>query len=292
MDDLIGMHLSYLTMKGRRPNTVAYQRRALARLGTALAPVPLADAAEADLAAWRASLSHLSDAAVIAYVARARCWYGWLVRTGYRPDNPAADLPVPPSPEYRPRPMSEEDLIAVISAASGRVRAWLILAAVCGLRPVEIACLRCACIRDGDLVPGIRIAPEATKGGRHGRFVALTGSEWVFDELRECGLPSSGWAYPRLDGRPGHVAPHLVSHRMCAHIHACGFPDTAYALRHRCGTRLLAAAGGNIRVVQDVLGHLKLSTTAAYTLVENAESAAAIAAMPVPLPRPPARRTP
>jgi site-specific recombinase XerD len=282
MDQLVSDHLDFLAMKGRRPNSITYRRRALARMQQALGGVPVADATTADMARWRASLTGLSDAAVIAYVAQARSWYDWLVRTGYRADNPCADLPVPPSPEYRPRPVSEDDLYTALAGASGRLRAWLVLGGWCGLRCIEIACLRRNCVRDRDPQPGIRIAPDATKGGRHGRFIPLTGADWVLDELADAGLPASGWCFPRLDGLPGHVSAHLVSQVCCNYLHSLGIPDTMHSLRHRFGTRLLSSPGANTRVVQEALGHRHLSTVAAYTLVENAEIAAAIAAIPVP----------
>lgn len=152
----------------------------------------------------------------------------------------------------------------------------------CGMRPIEIACLRRNCVRDSDPQPGIRITREGTKGGRHGRFIPLPGGGFVLAELAAYGMPASGWVFPRRDGRPGHVEPHLVSHLLCRHLHSHGYGDTAYAGRHRFGTRLLQSAGGNIRVVQDTLGHAKLSTTAAYTKIENAEAAAAVAAIPAP----------
>lgn len=282
MGEMMTAHLDYLRLKGRRPNSIIYRRRALERMAAALAPLPVQDAAEADLARWRASLAGLSDATVIAYVSNARGFYKWLQREGYRPDNPAQDLPVPPSPAYEPRPISEADLTDAVLAATGRVRIWLVLAAWCGLRACEIAQLRRACVRDTDPVPGIRISPDATKGGHRGRFVPLTGASWVLAQIEAAGLPSSGWCFPRLDGQPGHVTPHVVSHVCCTYLHDLGIPDTLHSLRHRFGTRLLAAAEGNIRVVQDTLGHGSLATTAVYTRIENAQAAAAVARIPAP----------
>lgn len=276
---LIQSHLNWLILKGRRDTTIAARGYALGRLAGTLA-MPLLDADEADLTAWRAGLSHLAHASVVAEVGHIRGFYAWAVRYHGLPANPAADLPVPLMPDYQPHPMSEEDLLTAIEGASGRIRLWLVFGGWCGMRPIEMAFLRRNLIREHAPMPHIVIAADATKGGRHGRIIQLC--PFAVGQIGEVGLPSSGWAFPRLDGKPGHVTPHLISNVGNRYLHEkCGITAVFYSTRHRFGTELLDQTG-NLRLVQEEMGHGDPKVTAKYTKVKNGKAAAAVALLPVP----------
>jgi site-specific recombinase XerD len=311
LTEILAAHLALLRLRGRAERTCTERRYAVLRLaawleryaestlvrsGTALAghgargepatgPCELHEtpgqglvlATAADLQAWRASLT-TGDAATGAYCAHIAGFYSFCVDQGIREDNPAADLPVPQKLPGVPRPVSEEELAAALACASPRVRPWLVLAGWAGLRAKEIALLRRECVLDTAEPPVLLIARNATKGKRE-RVVDM--SPDVLAELRLAGLPRSGYVFGRHDGASGPNAPWLISHLAGQCLREAGSAATLHQLRHRFATQLYRQTG-DIRLVQAMLGHASVATTAVYADWDRARAAEAVAALPFP----------
>jgi integrase/recombinase XerC len=92
----------------------------------------------------------------------------------------------------------------------------------------------------------------------------------VADYLAACphALATDGPLFVGVRGGP--LNPRIVQRQMEAVRGHLGLPESAtpHALRHSFATHLLSA-GGDLRAIQELLGHASLSTTQRYTAVET-----------------------
>lgn len=200
------------------------------------------------------------------YGRHAKTWFTWLHATGRRPDNPLAGYHVPRAQQGVPRPIGTDQLTQALMHATGRLFAWLILAAYMGLRCFEIAKLRGEDFSDGRL----------TVLGKNGKIRVLPVHPAVKPLIRA--YPRRGYWFPSSRHKSGHVSSRSVSRRGSAFLKAHEIDRTMHTLRHWFGTRVVRAKG--IRVGQVLLGHSKPETTALYALVEDDDREAAILALP------------
>jgi integrase/recombinase XerC len=178
-----------------------------------------------------------------------------------------------------PRPLAVVDARAVTDIASreGDLREPWILArdaavlALCygaGLRIGEALS-----IRRGDApVGGVDELTVLGKGGkRRSTPVIAPVRATIEDYLRLCpySLPASGPLF--IGAKGGPLSPRIVQLALQRMRGALGLPDSAtpHALRHSFATHLLAR-GGDLRTIQELLGHATLSTTQIYTAVDGA----------------------
>ena len=165
-------------------------------------------------------------------------------------------------PQKLPVVLSAAEIVRFLEAVPGlRNRAALTTAYAAGLRIGEVARLATGAIDSHRML--IRI--EHSKGGKD-RYVML--SPQLLQILRAYWrLARPGrWLFPGRAGEPVSVATLQEACRVAARRAELSKPVTVHTLRHSFVTHLLEA-GTEIRIIQVLLGHARLSTTARYTQV-------------------------
>jgi integrase/recombinase XerC len=173
-----------------------------------------------------------------------------------------------------PRPLEEEAAAAVMEEIGAHAAPWVaardravaVLLYGLGLRLSEALSLT------GAAHPLAEVLRIRGKGGKERLVPVIPAARAAVAEyLRACPHPPAP-DLPLFRGvRGGPLSPRLVQRAMEGVRHRLGLPASAtpHALRHSFATHLLAA-GGDLRAIQELLGHASLSTTQAYTAVDAA----------------------
>lgn len=265
--DETGRYLVHLRVRGLRPNTIAQAERVLGWLERHLDRAAIT-ATSADLESYLATKPQDSTRAVEwSYLSG---FYRWAVAWDLLERNPLDRIPRPRVPRKRPRPMPAAMVARTLTESPARLRPWFYLAAFAGLRACDIAPLRAEHV---EWDAARLIVPETKGGDEVARPIA--------PELGRvlAALPREGWLFPRLDGRPGHVSAHLISELTGRWLRSVGIPHSFHTLRHAYATRALALCDGNLRVVQELLGHEKVTSTQVYADVEWGQMVTTVAGL-------------
>lgn len=196
------------------------------------------------------------------FISILRTFYSWAHDYGHTDTNPMKRVVTPKVPEPLPRPIPEQDLeFALASAPTRLLRLWLMLGGSAGLRVGEIAGLlwddidlggrTMRVVGKGDKTRVVPIAQEMIEPfHEHQRF--RTQQPFVFTDS----------VFDRK------YSPSNVTKILSRYLAEIGLPYTAHSLRHRFGTEACESSG-DIRGVQDLMGHSSIEQTARYTLVRD-----------------------
>jgi integrase/recombinase XerC len=234
----------------------------------------------------------LSKASAARALAAIRSWFKWLARAGHVDQNAASLVATPRLPKHLPRVPSIEQMNRVVDSAGEGAASWpardkaiLEMLYGCGIRNAELTGLNVNDIywsNEAILVRGKgqkqryvplgdaaaqalraylaeRLARLAADGGAKG---ARTPALFLNLQLR--GLGNAG-GQARLTTRSvGRIVKRIAILRgLSADVH----PHT---LRHAFGTHLLEE-GADLRAIQELLGHGRLSTTQRYTQLTTSQ---------------------
>ncbi len=238
---------------------------------------PIAKITVSDMRSWmaRARSGGVGARSLARQLSAVKSFYRWLAeREGFEP-TAVLSTRAPKFQKKLPRPLAEDAATAMIETVelqategwiAARDSAVVTVLYGCGLRISEALSLTG---KDHPLPATLRIMG---KGGKE-RIVP------VIDAARDAVATYVALApfdpqphEPLFRGaRGGPLNPRAVQKVMERARMQLGLPATAtpHAMRHSFATHLLTA-GGDLRAIQELLGHASLSTTQAYTAVDTA----------------------
>jgi integrase/recombinase XerC len=244
----------------------------------------LADLGALEAADFRAYLAArtqegLSKPSIARAMSTLRGFFKWLDRSGQLHNPAITTVRTPRPPKQVPRPLAEDEALETLSAAAdiqdepwmaARDLALFTLLYGCGLRLGEALAL------------DVRHRPQAdsmviTGKGNKQRLVPVLpvvrdAISTYLDQRPYASDPDT----PLFIGARGkRLNPGVVQRQMrrLRALLGLGEKATPHALRHSFATHLLSQ-GGDLRTIQELLGHSSLSTTQRYTEVDAARLAA------------------
>lgn len=263
--------LAYLQVERRMSaHTLDAYRRDLAALSAWAADNLLGEPAALDAAQLRQFIAAehrrgLSPKSLQRRLSACRSFYAWLLKHGHIAASPAAALRAPKAPRKLPQVLDADEAVRLVEVPTDaplglRDRALLELFYSSGLRLSELCALRW---RDLDFVAGmVSVLGKGNKQrlvpvGSHARTALLAWREESRGEPAAPVFPGRGGApigaravqirIKQLAGRQGlfkHVHPHMLRHSFASHI---------------------LESSGDLRGVQELLGHADIATTQIYT---------------------------
>ncbi len=284
-------YLDHLTVeRGLAANTLLSYRRDLRRYSAHLAARGVrtpAAVGERDVSDFLLALregddehSPLAANSAARTVIAVRGFHRFLLREGVTQADPARAVRPPAPPRRLPKPISVQDVEALLQAAGAdetpralRDRALLELLYGCGARISEAVGLD---VDELDLDTG---TVKLFGKGRRERVVPVGSyARAAVDAYRVRGRPAlaAGVVRPSpalfLNVRGGRLSRQSAWTVLRAAAERAGLPEdvrrkiSPHTLRHSFATHLLDG-GADVRVVQELLGHASVTTTQVYTLV-------------------------
>jgi integrase/recombinase XerC len=241
-------------------------------------PVDAEHLAKLELRDFRAFLSSRRDDALTAAslkveLSALKSFYRFLQRRAGVENDAIVSMRGPKLKAKLPRPIDEASAKALIATPAPAKPAWIAardaalftLLYAAGLRISEALALTCG---DAPFKEALRVKG---KGGKT-RLVPLLpvarDALGAYLDIRPGARDADAPLFLSVRGKP--LGARAVQAEMRARAQALGLPDSAtpHALRHAFATELLAA-GGDLRAIQELLGHSSIAATQRYTKIES-----------------------
>lgn len=208
---------------------------------------------------------NLANSSIQRGLSAVRSFYGYLQQQGQMSANPAAASRGPKHKRHLPKVLDTDQAAQLLnfkttSRESLRDKALVELFYGSGLRLSEVAGLR---LRDLDLTQGmVQVTGKGNKERRVplGRVCIEVLGHWL-DTLA---CDQGAWVFPGRNNR--NISPRTVQNRL-KKVAARQLGDDSlhpHMLRHTYATHMLESSG-DLRGIQELLGHADIATTQIYT---------------------------
>jgi len=202
-----------------------------------------------------------------------RCFYRWLGLRGETSQNPVEGVRAPKSPKALPKVLSPDEANRLLDSLDDeessdvlmtRDQAMFELFYSSGLRLAELAALDISCLEDvaaGEVrVLGKRNKLRLVPVGRQAREAVATWGQ----RRTEVAAPEQTALFVGKRGK--RINPRVIEERLKQRALAKGLPTRVHPhmLRHSFASHLLQASG-DLRAVQEMLGHASIASTQVYT---------------------------
>ncbi len=261
--------LDYLRdVRNLSPHTLSNYRRDLLSLQAHAGGADIADLVEADIRAWVSGLHRrgLAGSSIQRALSAARSYYNYQGRQNGRPRNPAASVQAPRKPRQLPKTLDADQMDRYLTQRGSdplllRDLAIAELFYSSGLRLSELAA-----VNIGAVDPHTRLLTVTGKGNKT-RTVPVGGvalealARWQQVRTAAAGEQAlfTSTRGRRLGVRSIQARLKLLGRR--AGIHQDVHP---HMLRHSFASHMLESSG-DLRAVQELLGHANIATTQIYT---------------------------
>ncbi len=276
VEKAVGKFLRALQERNASAHTIKAYRTDLAQFSEYAGPQGWGDIDHVLIRGYLASLYErgLSKTSVARALAALRSLYKWLAQEGEVEQNPAALVATPRLPKKLPRVPTIEEVNSVLdsampecSAFEERDRSILELLYGCGIRNSELVGINLDDIRWSNeviLVRGKGRKERYVPFGDSAKLALLAYLPQRQRVLRETRRTNEKALLINLRG--ARLTPRSVGRIVKRIAVARGLsPDVhPHTLRHAFGTHMLEE-GADLRAIQEMLGHERLSTTQRYT---------------------------
>lgn len=246
--------------------TAANHRYSLDSLDLSFGSRPISQLTPRAIEHWLETVGHLSPATRRNHLSTVRGFCRWMVREGHLATDPTKEVATIRQPRSVPRAMPKADVARLWRVLpDDRAKVIVSLMLGCGLRCVEVSRLETT-----DYDPDAGTIIVVGKGG-HQRILPVPGAvaRAVDRYIAETGGATSGPLVRSSRIRSRGLSAETISTYVSRWMEAAGIKHgrwdgrSAHALRHTAASDVLDACR-DLRIVQAMLGHEHLSTTAIY----------------------------